>query len=138
MAGLWHQGVVWRVAIYAREARDCAGRRRLDRQVAGIVRQVARRPGWQLVATYGDQDSGPAGTRAGLCRLLGEAPGRYDLVVVDRYDRLSANRQELGGLLAHLQASGVQVVVLSASARRRFARLVANVALADLIGEADR
>lgn len=138
MAGSWHQGAAWRVAIYAREAPDRAGRRRLDRQVAGLCAQVARRPGWRHIATYGDLDVGHAGTRPGLCRLLGEAPGRYDLVVIDRYDRPSANRQELGELLDHLLGSGVQVVALYPSARRRLARLVANVALADLIGEAAR
>ena len=127
---------MWRVAIYGREAPGRAGRARLDRQVAALAAQVARQPGWQHVATYGDQDFGVG--RPGLSRLLAEAPGRIDLLVVDGYGRLSPNRQELNALLAQLGGAGVRVVVLRPSAGRRFARMVANLALADMIGEAAR
>jgi DNA invertase Pin-like site-specific DNA recombinase len=127
---------MWRVAIYGREAPGRAGRARLDRQVAALVAQVARQPGWQHVATYGDQDFGVG--RPGLSRLLAEAPGRIDLVVVDGSGRLSPNRRELGALLAQLGGAGVRVMVLRPLAGRRFARLVANLALADVIGEAAR
>lgn len=127
---------MWRVAIYGREAPGRAGRARLDRQVGGLAAQVNRQPAWQHVATYGDLDLGSASGRPGLGRLLAEAPGRIDLVVVDGYGRFSANRHELRGLLAHLQAVGVQTVVLRPSGGRRLARLVANVALADAIGTA--
>ena len=58
------------------------------------------------------------------------------MVVVDGYGRLSTDRHELGGLLAHLGAAGVQTVVLRPSGGRRLARLVANLALADVIGTA--
>lgn len=127
---------MWRVAIYGREAPGRAGRARLDRQVAGLAAQLARQPGWQYVATYGDQDAGTG--RPGLSRLLVEAPGRFDLVAVDGYGRLSSNRRELDALLAQLGGAGVRVVVLRPSAGRRFARLVANLALADMVGEAAR
>jgi DNA invertase Pin-like site-specific DNA recombinase len=127
---------MWRVAIYGREAPGRAGRARLDRQVAALAAQVARQPGWQQVATYGDQDFGVG--RPGLSRLLAEAPGRIDLVVVDGYGRLSPNRRELDALLAQLGGAGVRVVILRPSAGRHFARLVANLALADVIGEAAR
>jgi len=127
---------MWRVAIYGREAPGRAGRARLDRQVAALVAQVARQPGWQHVATYGDQDF-EAG-RPGLSRLLAEAPGRIDLLAVDGYGRLSPNRRELDALLTELGGAGVRVLVLRPSAGRRFARLVANLALADVIGEAAR
>ena len=125
---------MWRVAIYARETPGRAGRARLDRQVAGLATQVARQPGWLHIATYADQGLG--GERPGLARLLVEAPGRIDVVVVDGYGRLSANRHELDGLLAHLGAIGAQAVVLRLSGGRRLARLVANLALADVIGTA--
>ena len=127
---------MWRLAIYAREASGRAGRARLNRQVAGLAAQVARQPGCQHVATYIDQDSGLG--RPGLTRLLVEAPGRIDLVVVDGYGRLSPNRQELSALLAQLGGAGTRVVVLRPGAGRRFARLVANLALADVIGEIAR
>jgi DNA invertase Pin-like site-specific DNA recombinase len=127
---------MWRVAIYGRETSGRAGRARLDRQVTALAAQVTRQPGWQHVATYGDQDT--AAGRPGLSRLLVDAPGRIDLVAVDGYGRLSPNRRQLDALLAQLGSAGVRVVVLRPSAGRRFARLVANMALADMIGEAAR
>ena len=76
--------------------------------------------------------------RPGLSRLLADAPGQIDLVAVDGYGRLSASRQELAALLAQLGGAGVRVIVLQPSRGRRLARMVANLALADLIGEAVR
>jgi hypothetical protein len=125
-----------RVAIYGREAPGRAGRGRLDRQVNALVAQVTRQPGWQHVATYGDRDVGVG--RPGLSRLLAEAPGRVDLLVVDGYGRLSPNRQELNALLAQLGSAGVRVVVLRPSTGRRFARMAANLALANVIATAAR
>lgn len=125
---------MWRIAIYTRETPGRAGRARLDRQVNGLAGQVARQPGWQHVATYADQSLGADRPRLG--RLLADAPGRIDVVVVDGYGRLSANRHEQRALVAQLGAAGVRVVVLGPSAARRFAKAVANFALTDLIGEA--
>ncbi len=127
---------MWRVAIYAREAPGRAGRNRLNRQVAGLAIQVARQRGWQHVATYGDQDFGMG--RPGLSRLLAEAPGRIDLLVVDGYGRLSPNRHEPNALLAQLGGTGVRVVFLRPATGRRFARMAANLALADVIASALR
>jgi len=127
---------MWRVAIYGREAPGRAGRGRLDRQVNALATQVTRQPDWQHLATYGDQDFGVG--RPGLSRLLVEAPGRIDLLVVDGYGRLSPNRQELNALLAQLGGAGVRVVVLRPPTGRRLARAVANLALADVIASAAR
>jgi len=126
---------MWRTAIYARETTG-GGRRALERQVATLVAQVVRQPGWHHVATYVDQ--APGGTVPGLARLLADAPGHFDLVVVDGYGRLSANRHELAAILDRLRWAGVGVVVLRPSRGRRLAKLVANLALADLVGEAAR
>ena len=123
-----------RAAIYAREAPGRAGRARLDRQVAGLAARVARRPDWWHVATYADQDA----SRPGLSQLLADAPSHLDLVVIEGYGRLSSDRTELAALLAQLGGAGVRVVVLRPAAGRRLARLVANLALADLVGEAAR
>ena len=125
-----------RVAIYAREAPGRAGRGRLNRQVGRLVAQVARQPGWQHVATYADQCVGVRGDRPGLGRLLADAPAYFDVVVVDGYGRISPSRHELGAILGLLSSAGVRTVVLRPSAERRFAKMVANLALADLIGEA--
>jgi hypothetical protein len=40
---------MWRVAIYAHEIAGHVGRRRLERQIAGLTAQVARQPGWHHV-----------------------------------------------------------------------------------------
>jgi len=111
---------VWRVAIYAREAPGRAGRGRLDR------------------ATYTDQWTGVRQDRPGLSRLLADSPSYLDMVVVDGYGRISPNRHELGAILGHLNSAGVTTVILRPSAGRRFAKIVANLALADLIGEGVR
>ncbi len=65
---------------------------------------IAHQPDWQHIATYGDQGFGVG--RSGLSRLLAEAPGRVDLVVVDGYGRLSPNRREQTALLAQLGGAG--------------------------------
>ena len=122
-----------RVAIYARELQGRAGRARLDGQVAGLAAQIGRQSGWCHVATYADR--GAAG-RPGLSRLLADAPGHLDMVVVDGYGRLSPDRRERQALLAQMGGAGVRVVVLRPAGARRLARLVANLALADLVGEA--
>ena len=127
---------MWRVAIYAREAPGRAGRARLDRQVAGLTAQVTRQPGWQHVATYVDRGGGVQWP--GLSRLLAEVSGRIDAIAVDSYGRLSPDHRELQALLAQLGGAGVRVVVLRPRTARRVARLVANLALADLVGEAAR
>jgi DNA invertase Pin-like site-specific DNA recombinase len=127
---------MWRVAIYAREAPGRASRGRLDRQVGDLAAQLARQRDWQHVATYADQWAGVRGDRPGLSRLLADAPSYFDMVVVDRYGRISPNRQELGAILGHLSSAGVRTVVLRPPAGRRFAKMVANLALADLIGGA--
>ena len=119
-----------------RETPGHAGRRRLERQIAGLTAQVALQPGWRHVATYVDQAQG--GTGPGLARLFTDAPGHFDLVVVDGCSRLSANRHELAAILDRLRWAGVGVVVLRPSRARRLAKLVANLALADLVGEAAR
>lgn len=129
---------MWRVAIYAREAPGRAGRAGLDRQVGHLATQIARQPGWRHVATYVDQLAGARGDRPGLSRMLGDAPTFFDMVVLDGYGRLSPSRRELARILRHLAAAGVTTMVLRPPAGRRFAKVAANFALADLIGEALR
>ncbi len=128
---------MWRVAVYAQETPGRRGRDRLDRQVARLATGVARQPSWWHVATYADQSLG-AGWRSGLSRLLADAPGRFDLVAVDGYRRISADRCERDAVLAHLGAAGVATVVLRPSAARQLVTLAAEVALIDLIDGAVR
>ena len=109
-----------------------AGRSQVGSAGGRLAAQVSPPAAWQHVATYGDQ-SLSAG-RPGLSRLLAEAPGHIDLVVVDGYGRLSPNRRGAGRAARPTGCPGVRAVVLRPSAGRRLARLVANLALADLIG----
>lgn len=125
-----------RVAICGRKTPARKGQARLDRQIANLAAHIARQPGWRHVATYGDLD--PGIVRQRLSRLLAEAPGRIDLVVVDGYGRLSPNRRELEAVLAQLGGAGVRVAIMRPSTGRRFARMVANLGLADMIGEVAR
>lgn len=127
-----------RVAIYAREAPGRSGRARLERQVGRLVTLTARQPGWHHVATYADQSSGGWWARPGLSCLLADAPVYVDVVVVDSFGRLSPSRRELRVILDHLRAAGVTTIVLRPTAGRRFAKAVANFALADVLGEALR
>ena len=128
---------MWRVAVYAQETPGRWGRDRLDRQVAHIAIGVARQPGWWYVATYADQ-SFDAGWRPGLSRLLADAPGRFDIVAVDGYRRISADRCERDAVLARLGAAGVATVVLRPSTASQLATVAAEVALIDLIDGATR
>ena len=104
--------------------------------MASLAAQVARQPGWCHVATYADQGAGTV--RPGLSRMLADAASYFDLVAVNSYGRLSPDHRELQALLAHLGSAGGRVMVLRPAAGRRFARLVANLALADLVGAAAR
>lgn len=123
---------MWRVAVYTHETPGRRGRARLDRQVAGLAIGVARRRDWWHVATYADQSLG-LGWRPGLSALLADAPGRFDLVVVDGWRRLSADRHERAAVVSRLGTAGVATVVLGPSAARRVVALAADLALVDLI-----
>ena len=127
-----------RAAIYAWGPPGRRGAPSVARQVGRFAGEIARRPGWCHVATYRDCCQTLRAESPGLWRLLAEAPGRIDVVVVDGDARLSVDRRALDALTAHLHAVGVQVAVLRPSAGRRVAKVLANLALADLIGEAAR
>lgn len=127
-----------RVAIYARQAPGRQGRKTLERQIARLATHVTRRPGWCHVATYADQSLARPSERPGLCRLLADAPWIFDAVAVEGYGQLSPNRRDLDWVLGQFAAAGVQTVILGPTAGRRLAKLVANLAMADLIGEALR
>lgn len=126
-----------RAAIYAREAPGRLGQRRLERRVERLARQVACSGAWP-VAIYADCSLGRPWARLGLCRLLAEAPWAFDLLVVDGYAQLAADGADVRALLGQLASVGVQVAVAQSSAGRRAARLVGNLVLADLVGEALR
>jgi hypothetical protein len=126
-----------RAAIYAREAPGRRGRLRLEQRVGRLAGE-ATRMGACHVATYAECSLTRPWVRPGLCRLLADAPWAFDLVVVDSYAQLAADRAELRALLGQLASAGVQAAAAQPSAGRRAARLVGNLVLADLVGEALR
>jgi hypothetical protein len=91
------------------------------------------------VATYADRGGTELFARPGLSRLLSDAASRaFDVVVIDSAFCLgweARARQELAGRLA---VSGVRVEVIGGSRLGRVTGLVADLVLADLIGEAVR
>jgi hypothetical protein len=126
-----------RAAIYAREAPGRRAQIRLDQRVGRLAGALSRL-GAHHVATYAECSLARPWARPGLCRLLAEASWAFDLVVVDSYAQLAADRADLRVLLGQLAQGGVQVAVVPPSAGRRAARLVGNLVLADLVGEALR
>lgn len=101
-----------------------------------LAAEIARYPQWRHVASYADQSLGRCPARPGLCRLLTDASLHFDLVAIDGYGRLSPNRRYVNDVVNHLRAVGTGLVVLRPPAGHRLARTVANLVLADLIGEA--
>jgi hypothetical protein len=125
-----------RAAIYAREAPGRRSRVRLEQRVVRLSGALSRL-GACHVATYAECSLARPWARPGLCWLVAEAPWAFDLVVVDSYAQLAADRADLRALLGQLAQVGVQVAARP-SAGRRAARLVGNLVLADLVGEALR
>lgn len=126
-----------RVALYAHEEPRPGDFARLDRQVGRLATQMARRPGWWPVVIFADRWPASRPDRPGLARLLADAGcGVFDIVAVDGLARLSPDRATREALLSRLATLGVQVVDLRPSGARRLAAVVADLALADLIGEA--
>ncbi len=124
-----------RVAIYAREDPAANARGRLDAQIADLVAFVRRRHGWH-VATYADVSPGTTLDRPGLAQLAGHArAGWFDVVVVDRRERVAPDAGARRLVRDQLSAVGVPVVVVRPSARSRLGRVVATLALVDLVGK---
>ena len=123
-----------RVAIYAREDPAANARGRLDAQVADVAEFVRRRHGWH-VATYADVSPGTTLDRPGLAQLVAHArAGWFDVVVVERCERVAIDP---GGrrLVRDQLGVGVPVVVMYPTARSRLGRVVATLALVDLVEE---
>lgn len=128
-----------RVAIYAFEPAGRGDLRRLDGQVRRLADRVAARPGRWAVATYADRGRSELFARPGLSRLLCDSAYRaFDVVVIDSALRLGWDAPARHELVGRLAASGVRVEVIGGSRLGRVTGRVADLVLADLIGEAVR
>ena len=84
-----------RVALYARYSSDQQREASIDDQFR-VCREYAEREGWEIVATY--KDSAISGDsvilRPGVQTVLADAQcGKFDLVVAEALDRMSATRR---------------------------------------------
>ncbi len=92
--------LVTRAAAYLRVSTD---KQDLEVQLTEI-RQHAVRRGWELVETYSDIASGARGDRVGFRRLLADATKRrFDVIVVQRFDRAARSVKQLVQALEHLR-----------------------------------
>lgn len=125
---------VVRVAAYTRVA--VLDRRRpsnLQRRQARLAAFVAAQPGWHLVGGYADVGPGRL-DRAGLARLLADAPGGwFGLLVVDDLDRLSRDPRQLAWVGRQLSAAGVRVLPLAAVPRWRGAAALTSLVISDYL-----
>ena len=91
---------VTRAAAYLRVSTD---KQDLEVQLTEI-RQHAVRRGWELVETYSDIASGARDDRVGFRRLLADATKRrFDVIVVQRFDRAARSVKQLVQALEHLR-----------------------------------
>ncbi len=98
---------VTRAAAYLRVSTD---RQDLEAQLPEIREHAVRR-GWELVATYSDIASGAREDRASFRQLLLDAAKRkFDVIVVQRFDRAARSVKQLVECLEHLRRCRVAFV----------------------------
>ena len=98
-----------RVAVYLRISTDEEHQPySLGAQDQRLRSYVASQPGWSLVRTYQDQQSGATLERPDLRRALADAEaGWFDLLLVYRVDRLARSVRGLAHILEELDGAGV-------------------------------
>jgi site-specific DNA recombinase len=98
-----------RVAIYTRISTDEDHQPySLEAQATRLGAYVESQGEWCLVRRFTDQVSGATLARPGLAQALAEArPGRFDLLLVYRVDRLARSVRGLAQVLEELDAAGV-------------------------------
>jgi DNA invertase Pin-like site-specific DNA recombinase len=122
-----------RVATYAREDPTVGASHQLDAQVARVS-AVVRRRGGRVVATYVDCCSGITSARPGLGALMAHAgAGWFDVVVVERREQVAPDPSLRRQVRDVLSRAGVRAVVLHPPPGARLGRLVAGLALVDLV-----
>ena len=124
-----------RVAIYAREDPTTGAQARLDAQLTAVAAFVARHRAWH-VATYVDLSPGATLERAGLAQLVAHArAGWFDVVAVERRDTVAPDPAVRRQIRDQLAAASVRAVVVRPPLAARLGRVVAGLALVDLVEE---
>ena len=126
-----------RVATYVRvPAGVSRPAQRLARQQAHINAAVRAWPdSYFHAAAYADAGPTSPWGRPGLTALVSDAAARrFDLIVVERVDRLCAERRQLRQILDCLAGSGVAVHPLAGPGRRRLLAAGTAAAVVKLAG----
>ena len=77
----------------------------------GPLRQFAKRRGWIITRVYIDRMSGGKESRPGLDEMMTDAArGRFDVLIVWRFDRLSRSAIHFLQTVERLQALGVDFI----------------------------
>src|SRR5215468_6823984 len=100
-----------RAAIYARFSSDLQDARSVTDQVA-MCRDYAKRQGWTIVQVHADEAISGASIhgRAGLARLVDDAKrGAFDLILLERIDRLSRNAADTIRLREQMDFIGIEI-----------------------------
>lgn len=109
-AGLALPGTV-RVALYLHISTDERNQPySMAAQDHALRTFIESQPGWEYAATYRDEASGTLGPdgRSGLADLLADGKaGRFDLVLVQRVDRMARQISLLRDLIGQLTEAGV-------------------------------
>jgi DNA invertase Pin-like site-specific DNA recombinase len=122
-----------RVAVYAREDPTIGAQARLDAQVADAAAFVARHHGTH-VATYADLSPATGLDRPGLAQLIADArAGWFDLVAMDRRETVAPDPVARCRVRDQLAAVRVRAVVVRPPLAARLGRVVAGLALVDLV-----
>ncbi len=75
------------------------------------LRRLAEQRGWQVVGIYADRASGAKQSRPALDRVLADARrGKFDLLMVWRFDRLSRSALHFLQIVEELRTMGVDFV----------------------------
>jgi DNA invertase Pin-like site-specific DNA recombinase len=107
-----------RVALYVRVSTASKSRKgdtvAFDQDPAvqeAPLRQLIAQRGWEVHAVYSDRMSGSKERRPGLDRLMADAKrGKFDVVVVWRFDRFARSVRQLVNALEEFRGLGIDFV----------------------------
>ncbi len=105
-----------RACIYCRYSTDKQDAASIEDQ-SRLGRLKCEREGWQIVATYSDQEvsgSTPVADRAGGCKLLEAASAaQFDVLVLESLDRLSRDMVEQERVVRRFEYRNIRIVGVS-------------------------
>jgi len=111
-----HRDTVRRAAIYvqvstAGRARGTSAFEQNPEVQEEPLRQLIAHRGWTLADVYSDRMSGAKENRPGLKKLMQDARrGKFDIVLVWRFDRFARSIEQLVTALAEFRALGIDFV----------------------------